>query len=941
MRYFLCLALAISLAHTAGAQQFGGNRPSLKWRQVDSDTVRVIFPAGLETQGKRVADVIHRIARSHTGTLGPVVRKINIVLQHETMQSNGFVQLGPFRSVFYLTPPPNSSDLGSLNWADQLALHEYRHVIQNNNFRKGISKAGYYVFGELGQAAITNIAVPNWFWEGDAVVAETAMSEQGRGRLPAFFDGFRALKLAGKDYSYMQIRNGSYRRYMPDHYETGYLMTSYGRLQHGRDFWKNVTDDAVRFRGVFYPFSQSLKRRTGKNAAAFFHASYDYYRQNWNSPPAEPADTLDVNVTHLTKSNGVENFRYVYPDGKGGLVVLHNSYQTIPAFYNIYGGSRPRAFRMTAPGTGFDNFFSYRSGHLLWTESRYSARWGADERSVVVIYKPGSLNNRRVLQHERRCFSPDLSHNLKSVVVAALTPEQRYSLEILDAGTGQVLQRLPNPENWYYTYPKFTDDDQWIVTAVRDSTGRMAIVKQPVAGGNTETLVPFAMKAIGIPVVQGDTVYFTAAFADVDDIYSVPLAGGTVRRHSHRANGVHHLAVADGKFVFSEFTANGFKLLSMPLNAGEPIDPAANHQKPWLQPDFGEGGNLLAEVRDEGRNVRKYAKGHRLFNFHSWLPVIDDPDYGWYLLGENVLGTLQTRIGAGYNRNESSPSVGGQVAWAGWFPVLRAGGDYKSDRYVNINDTVQVRWNELDWYGGMSLPLRLSSGKFYRGLTLSADFHQVTRTRAGNSKYQFRDNNLQYLDLGFSFSNQRMKALQQIYSHFGQTLAMRYSKSLNNIPAEQFFGRADLYFPGFRNTHNIVVQLSYLQKDTSLRYAFSDPFSYARGYSKPFFQHVFKVGSNYHFPLVYPDWGFANLLYFSRVRANVFHDFMSAFNFRNRRHVTYASAGGELYFDTKIGNVLPFTFGMRYSQLFNDNPGDPSRKGRFELIVPLQQLFSY
>lgn len=940
MRHYLSLALAISLSHSALAQQFGGNRPSLKWRQVNSDTVRVIFPAGLDAQGKRVADVVHGIARSHTGTLGTTVRKVDIILQHETMQSNGFVQLGPFRSVFYLTPPPNSSDLGSLNWADQLALHEYRHVIQNNNFRKGVSKAGYYVFGELGQAALTNIAVPNWFWEGDAVVAETALSEQGRGRLPSFFDGFRALALAGKRYSYMQVRNGSYRRFIPDHYQTGYLMTSYGRQQHGQDFWKDVTDDAVRFRGVFYPFSQSLKRRTGKNAAAFFSAAYDHYRQNWNAAAAEPADTLDRHVTYLTKRNEVENFRYVYVKEDGGLVVLHNTYETIPAFYHLYPNGR-RAFRMTAPGAGFDNYFSYRDEHLLWTESRYSARWGWDERSVVVIFKPGSLHNRRVLKHERRCFSPDLSHDHKTVVVAALTPEQDYRLEVLDAASGEVLQRLPNPEKWYYTYPKFTANDQWIVTAVRDTTGRMALVKQPMAGGQAALLTPFAMRTIGIPVVQGDTVYFTAAYADVDDIYSVPLAGGEVRRHSHRPNGVHHLAVANGKFVFSEFTAKGYKLLTMPLNAGEPFNPAVNHQKGWLQPDFGEGGDLLGQVRDEGRKVEKYRKAHRLFNFHSWLPVIDDPDYGWYLLGENVLGTLQTRIGAGYNRNESSPSVGGQVAWGGWFPVLRAGGDYKFNRYLDVSDTVQVQWHELDWYGGMSIPLRLNSGKFHRGLTVSADFHQVTRTHAGNSKYAFRDDNLQYLDLNFSFSNQRLKALQQIYSHFGQTLAVRYSKSVNDVPAEQFFGRADLYFPGFRNTHSIVVQLAYQQKDTVLRYAFSDPFTYARGYSKPFYQHIFKVASNYHFPVAYPDWGFANLLYFSRIRGNVFYDYMTAFNFRNRRHVTYASAGGEAFFDTKIGNVLPFTFGMRYSRLFDPNPGDPSRKGRFELIVPLQQLFSY
>ncbi len=939
MRNYLCLALAISLAHSANAQQFGGNRPSVKWRQVNSDTVRVIFPAGLETQGRRVADVVHHIARSHTATLGPSVRKVNIILQHETMQSNGFVQLGPFRSVFYLTPPPASSDLGSINWTDQLALHEYRHVIQNNNFRKGISKAGYYIFGEMGQAALTNIAVPDWFWEGDAVVAETALSQQGRGRLPAFFDGFRALALAGKEYSYMQIRNGSYRRIVPNHYNTGYLMTSYGRLQHGKDFWKDVTDDAVRYRGVFYPFSQSLKRRTGKNAAAFFDAAYSHYRQNWTTKNAEQADTLRLPSDANVKT--VSNYRYVYADADSGLVYLHNTFQTIPAIYHTASHNSRRAFRMTAPGVGFDDYISYRDGRLLWTESRYSARWGWDERSVVVIYQPGSLNKRHTLRHERRCFSPDLSHDYKTVVVAATTPDQQYRLELLDAESGKVLTQLPNPGNWYYTYPKFTVNDKDIVTAVRDSIGRMALVKQAVSGGETTVLVPFGMRTIGIPVLNDGRVYFTAAFADVDDIYSVPLGGGEVRRHTHRPNGVYHLAVSNGKIVFNEFTADGYKLFSIPLTEGEPFDPAVNHQKGWLQPEFGEGGDLLVHVKDEGRKVRNYPKTHRLFNFHSWLPVVDDPDYGYYLLGENVLGTLQTRIGGGYNRNESSPSVGGQVSWGGWLPVLRAGADYKFNRYLNVNDTVQVQWNELDWYGGLSIPLRLSSGKFFRGLTLSADYHQVTRSRAGNSKYAFRDNNIQYLDLGFGFSNQRVKALQQIYSHFGQSLTMRYSRSVNNIPAEQFFGRADLTFPGIRNTHSIVVQLSYLQKDTSLRYAFSDPFSYARGYSKPFYEHIFKVGSNYHFPVAYPDWGFANLLYFSRIRANGFYDYMSAFNFRNRRTVTFASAGGELFFDTKIGNVLPFTFGMRYSHLLNDNPGDPSRKGRFEFIVPLQQLFSY
>ncbi len=247
--FLILFLLPIALS----AQHFGGNPPSLKWHQINTDTVRIIFPAGLETQGQRVANIVHYLNRNTRTSIGNRQQKVDIVLQNQTLESNGYVMLGPFRSEFYLSPPPSSLELGSLKWEEQLALHEYRHVLQNMNFRQGISKVFSILGGQLGQAAVTNIAVPNWFWEGDAVTMETALSHQGRGRLPAFFDGFRGLTLDKRNYSYMKIRNGSYRDYIPDHYELGYLMSVYGRNHYGQTFWRDVTTDAVRFRGVFYP----------------------------------------------------------------------------------------------------------------------------------------------------------------------------------------------------------------------------------------------------------------------------------------------------------------------------------------------------------------------------------------------------------------------------------------------------------------------------------------------------------------------------------------------------------------------------------------------------------------------------------------------------------------------------------------------------------------
>ena len=195
MRVFrLPLFVGLVLLSTAAtAQVFGGNPPSLKWRQLNTDTARIIFPMGLDSQAQRVAAIVHQLSQTTLFTIGHTQRKINIVLQNQTTIANGYVELAPFRSEFQLTPEQNSFDLGSLPWEKLLAIHEYRHVQQYNNFRVGLSGFFYYLFGEGGQSFANSLAVPNWFWEGDAVYQETLVSDQGRGRLPYFFNSYRAL----------------------------------------------------------------------------------------------------------------------------------------------------------------------------------------------------------------------------------------------------------------------------------------------------------------------------------------------------------------------------------------------------------------------------------------------------------------------------------------------------------------------------------------------------------------------------------------------------------------------------------------------------------------------------------------------------------------------------------------------------------------------------
>lgn len=930
MRFFT-LAFLLS-SFSLSAQQFGGNPPSLKWQQINTDTVRVIFPQGMSRQGERVANMVQYLNRYTRASIGSLEKKVSIVLQNQTMQSNGYVQLGPFRSEFYLSPSP-SSDLGSLNWMEQLSVHEYRHVLQNMNFRQGVSKVFSILGGELGQAAATNIAVPNWFWEGDAVVMETALTPQGRGRLPRFFDGFRGLSLAGKKYSYMKIRNGSYVDFIPDHYPLGYLMNTYGREHYGQTFWKEVTADAVRYRGVFYPLSHSLKKRTGKNVTGFYHAMLQEYQPLWNDYAARPGITAATPVLPVAKT--VTNYKYVYAAGDNEWIVLKDALDKIRGIYRVDGEGKEHL--LVRPGIVYDDFFSYRNGRVVWAATRFDVRWGWKDFSVIRIWDNVSKHT-KTISPRGKFFSPDISANGEQVIAASTTPDMQYSLQLINAKTGGVEKQLPNPENWYYTYPRFASGDHTVISAVRNSKGQMALVQQSIATGESAMLTPFSYNVIGAPGVNGDTVYFTSGYRDVNNVYAITLSDKKTYEVTDRGNSALHMAVNNDSLVFSEFTIKGFKLYRAALNAPawKQVDISQEAHSAWLQPHFKEGGSSLDIVPHDSLPVKKYPQFTHPFNFHSWVPSFNDPDYSISLIGENILNTTSTSIGYTYNRNEGSSDIAAGFTFGGWFPYLSIGADYTINRNGLDQNRNRVYWNEATAHAGFSIPLNFAAGLYSRSLTFGSNYN--IRRRYLASKY--KGNDLQFLTNTIIFSNQRIKGTQNIYSHFGQYLAVQYNRSVSGLYAEQLYGRLDQYLRGIWQNHNLVLQAAYQQRDRSFNYSFTDNFVYARGYNTPLYTRIYKLAANYHLPLAYPDWGFAQILYFNRIRANLFYDYSVANYYQNNINTRYASAGTELYFDTRVGNTLPFTFGVRFSHLFDQDPID-NAQNRVDFIIPIQQLFNY
>src|SRR5690606_8928563 len=148
--------------------------PSVKWRQIDSENFRIIYPGPFEEGAQRLMNRLEALRIPVSKTMGKAPRKISIILQNQTVESNGNVQLAPRRSEFYTTPPQRRD---YHEWMINLATHELRHVVQFDKLT-GYLRAPF--FEQLGLAAY-GITLPSWFFEGDAVVTETDLSLAGRG----------------------------------------------------------------------------------------------------------------------------------------------------------------------------------------------------------------------------------------------------------------------------------------------------------------------------------------------------------------------------------------------------------------------------------------------------------------------------------------------------------------------------------------------------------------------------------------------------------------------------------------------------------------------------------------------------------------------------------------------------------------------------------------
>ncbi len=293
-RASLLLALcALPLILSAQYYTNGADPASVRWNQIKTSHFKLIYPVSFESRARYIANAFEHGYRPVSASLDVFPRRWPVIFHNRTVVSNAMVPYAPKRIEIFTVPP---QDNYAQDWIDQLILHEFRHAAQYTSINRGLTRALSYLFGQQAIPAVFGLFVPFWFIEGDAVVMETALSNSGRGRVPAFEMKLRSQFLEKGIYSYDKAVNGSYKDFTPDHYELGYLLVGMTRARYGSEVFSRIMRKTGNIPLMMVPFSHTLYKQTGYGKSRLYDKLAAELRESWKSADRGDDTTAYVRV---------------------------------------------------------------------------------------------------------------------------------------------------------------------------------------------------------------------------------------------------------------------------------------------------------------------------------------------------------------------------------------------------------------------------------------------------------------------------------------------------------------------------------------------------------------------------------------------------------------------------------------------------------------------
>ncbi len=893
MRYTLCFIILYfvfiwAAVPTASAQFYNaGQDPfSIQWKQIQTENFQIIFPEEYAGPAQYVANLLE-FAYDHAGkSLEHDPRKVSVIIHNQTVTSNGFVSWAPARIELYTQAP---ADNDTHLWMERLVVHEFRHVVQIDKLNQGVTKILSILFGEAGTGIVLGLHMPLWFMEGDAVVTETAFTHSGRGRLPEFEQGLRAQVLNRGIYSFDKAQFGSYKDYVPNHYELGYHMVAAARAQYGKLFWSNAVDHAARKPWLIGAFSKGMKKQSGKGIQQHYRHTFLMLDSLWNEQKSKHHYSQTQQISPDNKL--FVQYHPVFPKNDSVIIAVKTGLKEIPQVVQITHGQEEKLFY---PGFYFPDAFDYAHHKMVWNEQRPDPRWEHRNWSEIMIYDLESGKRKR-LTRKTRFFSPALSADATKIAVTETTDTDKNYLVVIDAASGEELSRFHFKENDFIQQPAWhPEEDLIVVTALNDHGKRIDVINPFTK--NVENILPPTYTQITNPAFWKNQIIFSAAWSGINNIYGANRETGEVVQLISTPFGATHPlpGVKNKKMYFSGYSDQGYHayftheedLFAAPLSEVE--DRSVNFYKTYTEQESG----LISESKETPKTyeTNHYSKAGNLFHLHSWLPANLDVDAqevnpGVSLLFQNKLSTSFANLGYLWDVNEQAGKFSVDYSYQGFYPLINLNSSVGQRRfyYTDNDEEKNFLYGERNFDLTLSLPMQFRKNAFFIGfqpnagigyLQIYSNRNTPERFSMDNQNFSFSGDEIYQQEYGMVAYYQMRTVKRDIFPRWGQVLDVRYRHTPFFEDNESSIAavRNIFYIPGLFPHHGIRLSASW-QKRVADPYTFGNVVSYPRGFYFLDHQSLSAYTADYAFPLLYPDLSIRYLIYLMRIRANIFADY--------------------------------------------------------------------
>jgi hypothetical protein len=888
-----CLLSFCLLVGVSGQFYESGQDPaSIRWKQINTPNFQVIFPAGFDKQAAHFTTTLEYIYEHVGKTLRHTPKKISIVLHSQSSTSNGFVIWAPKRMELF--PTPDQTTYGQ-EWLDQLAVHEFRHVVQMDKLNQGMTHILYLAFGEQAIGGIAGL-LPQWFMEGDAVNTETSLTSSGRGRTATFEMEMKALVTENdKLFSYEKILRGSYKDYVPDHYQYGYPLVAWTRKQYGSNIFEKSIDKVGQNPYLLYPFPAAIKKETGMPLRKLYTAAYTDLKQQWTDQVSKASQQYML-PWNKRETKQFTNYRFPKYVNDTTLLVVKSGVDQLTKFVLLYRNGKEKVLH--TPGTFNNNQFSYASGNYVWSEEISDIRWS--NRSYFCI-KIGNIYTGKVklLTQHSRCFSPVLSPDGKRIATVEVLTQNYCSLVILDAETGNELDRIIPPANRFLQQPQWTQNGKdLIVIAVQNAGKSLELVD--LASGSLQVLVPPTHRDISMPTDNGNSVLFVCDYNGTNNLYSVDKADKTIVPVTDVKFGVTDPAVSSNGTIitFANYSSRGFDVVS---TSNKPLESKSLSEIHDLSPKLYEA-NARQEnfnfqdsvIPEKNYTIENYSKLSHLVNIHSWAPFYYNYNNltfgnqtvtpGASLLSQDKLGNCLSSLGYSYNQGVSQYIA--DVTYKGFYPVIDFSMNYGGAQTVNSypGKAAPVTTGESTTATTqIYVPLDFTEGKYITGITPWVYYEYK------NEWYYYPDSKsyeqgMTTLSYGISAYKYMRTSLRDLAPELGISMSARCTHTpFENVQlGSMWYVRGRVYLPGLFNHHSLQLAAGY-QKQTPLTYLYSSQLAFPRGYATATTYELKTFSADYSLPLAYPDFQLGPVLYVKRLRANFFADYaLNSYQYYNK-----------------------------------------------------------